>query len=380
MSESWRFFFSYCKWSWYFGEVDEDINICLKPLCECCLACLFCQPPPSNSCPHSHTDECWLPVELMSLLLHCTNTQTGPCTHTHKQQSLSLALVLSVMHYRPLSYFADLRLSSGLNLLSTQTDTHMHTVTTLTFYSQNETWFPIWVCLTALCSLLPPSFLSPSFPKSVLMWLGLCACFLHAVFLCLFFFLFTFSLLSNPPSSLCCYSWGSAMLGFFSMHFSCVLIHFINPSLHGRLFSPFLISSLALSPCGLCLSLSHHSTLSSLLTLTQCHFLSKLDKRSRAKGISACLMKRSSHFTCLKAWAVYFSVMFIYICARVHVLSTSTYYFFITYPYDENQFEVSIAVKYTWREVCVTSIMRALWKRLTNSTVLPIWPCNWHDL
>lgn len=206
------------------------------------------------------------------------------------------------MHYRPLSYFADLGLSSGLNLLSTQTDAHTHA------HCDHADLLLAERDLISNMGLSYSTLLPPSFLKSVLMWLGLCACLPHAVI-----FLYSlFPLLSNPPSCLCCCSWGKTMLGFFSMHLCCVLIHFINPPLHGRPFPPFLISSLSL-PSLRSLLFSHHSTLSSLVTLTRCHFLFKLGKCSKAGGIAACLMKHISHVTCWKAWALYFNVMFIYV-------------------------------------------------------------------
>lgn len=44
--------------------------------------------------------------------------------YTHAETALCVSLSFSVMHYRPLFYFADRGLSSGLDPLSTHTHTH----------------------------------------------------------------------------------------------------------------------------------------------------------------------------------------------------------------------------------------------------------------
>ena len=97
------------------------------------------------------------------------------------------------------------------------------------------------------------------------------------------------------------------------------LIHFTKRSLRGRpvpyiLNLISLISSLSCPPAPL-------PSLCSV-TLTQCHFLSKLGKRSRAKGIAACLMKHSGHFTCSRPWALYLSIMCMYLCLKGSVVAS----------------------------------------------------------
>lgn len=144
--------------------------------------------------------------------------------HTHTQHSLSV----SVMHYRPLSYFG---VSSGLNLLSTKTHTHaccghadlLACRTRLDFqygfflqHSLRSIRPPVSVNVIRLVCLLP-------------------AC-RFLCFSCLSFF-FTFD-----PTSLPLYcSWFNALLGFFSAHLCCVLIHFTKRSLRGKPFPMFLI-------------------------------------------------------------------------------------------------------------------------------------------
>lgn len=67
-----------------------------------------------------------------------------------------------------------------------------------------------------------------------------------------------------------------------------------------RVPNPIAVTSSLFFPSsrGLCPSLLNtHLCLRSALP-TQCHFLPKLGKRSRAEGFTACLMKRRAHFTC----------------------------------------------------------------------------------
>lgn len=145
---------------------------------------LFIQPLLSNP---MHT-------QILSLqLLQGTNGQTGPCSSS-SSSSLSLclsnALSTSFLLCRPWA----LQWPQPVKY----TDTHTCMLWPCwPFSSQNETWFPIWVCLTALCPL-PPAVLPPSFLQSVLMWLGLCACFPHAVFF-VFLPLFHFSPSTTQP-------------------------------------------------------------------------------------------------------------------------------------------------------------------------------------
>ncbi len=232
------FFVPYCEWSWYFGEVGVDINISLKPLCECCLACLFIQPLPSNPCirtlMQAGVDSRWryclcccCRVQMDGQDLVRTHARTH--THTHRRirirsssLSLSHSLSVSVMHYRPLSYFADLGLSSGLNLLSTQTRTHARCDHADLLARRTRLDFQYgFVLQHSAPSLRPPSILPPVSVNVIRLVCLLPAC----CFLCLSVSLSLFLLLSHPSSSLCYCSWGNAMLGFFSVHLCCVLIH-----------------------------------------------------------------------------------------------------------------------------------------------------------
>lgn len=126
-----------------------------NPLCDC--KCL----PLSSSFIHLHIVQGGADSQRRRCLCRrCCGVQIDRQDLVHTQQCQSFSP--SVMHYRPPLYFADLGLSSGLNLLRTRTHARCdHT--------------DLWLAERDLISNmgLSRSTLPPSLPQSVLMWLGL---------------------------------------------------------------------------------------------------------------------------------------------------------------------------------------------------------------